>query len=788
MAGLRYRPGLPPAERQSLTYRPGAAPEALIEQAHESITRRRAERQARLAHPGVSGRDRALYSRLMLRGPAQPLDPVHALELPLALFALQIPLTLQLLIHDRAELAIICGADDTPVVLQAVHGADPTFDVTVEPHQPPTRVAERLIGSIQRSSHGDVLPLRDLDSFDPIDPLNRIFGAALPLGGDTFELRYLARPIDAVRFKQAASELTRPRVPLSFTEVIATLIGKGPRIARFEPRLQRQLEERLLAAPPVELLVAISLAGSDPTRLEHKARGISAALASRFDAGHGGLTTTEWRRSSAPLPLATDWKQRPSGVLVTVTELAALYHRPAQDSVIPVAHLKRPPTLLPPELEHARGILLGTHRQHEREVPIHLPVDELRLGHLVALGKTRVGKTTLGHQIVAQLPRLLPEASLCIIDPNGDWALDFAARSVRPDRIDRTYLLELGDTEHPPALPILSPPAGVALDTFIKTTFETFKLIFRDHWSPTRMETIAFKTLAALCQVPGSTLRDVERLYTNPAFRQRLIARLPDADLRAYWSAFDRLSSSEQTSRTDPILNRLSVFTRARAIRNITCRTDDGFDIGAVLAEGADVLISTAGADIRDEADLLIEFLVARLQLAMFARLGTSGRRRPVALAIDESQHLKGPALPSLLSEAAKTGLFVVAMSQFLDQWTEPLANAILGNVGTTVVFAVGPNDSRRLGHALRPFRAEDAEDLDKFEALVKLRVDGRSMPAVDIRTLPVASPRNETALQRIREQTRARFTRPRAEVEREPGFESGQPIWGYEAEDIEEE
>jgi hypothetical protein len=165
---------------------------------------------------------------------------------------------------------------------------------------------------------------------------------------------------------------------------------------------------------------------------------------------------------------------------------------------------------------------------------------------------------------------------------------------------------------------------------------------------------------------PGSTLLDIEKLYTIPGFRRRILSRVPDEVVRDYWNQFDEWSATEQRQRTDPIRSRISVFTRSRAIRNITCRADAGFDIAQLIDEGADVLVSTVGPDIHGEADLLIEFLVSRIHLAMFSRLGSSQPRIPVFLMIDESQHIKGRSLPVLLSEAAKTGLCVVALTQYL--------------------------------------------------------------------------------------------------------------------------
>jgi len=311
-------------------------------------------------------------------------------------------------------------------------------------------------------------------------------------------------------------------------------------------------------------------------------------------------------------------------------------------------------------------------------------------------------------------------------------------------------------------------------------------LLLEDQHFSSRMEDILFNTIAALAPIPDTTLREIPKLYNDPRFRQSVIARTTDDETRDFWMDFHELSQSEQSLQTRPLAHRIRSFTRSEPMRNITCQTE-GFDIGQLINEGADILISTAGPEIHGEANLLIDFLICRIQLAMFARLGTSGPRRPVFLFIDESQHVKGSSLPLLLSEGAKTGICVILLSQYLDQWTEKLRLNALGNVGNIITFQVGPNDSRRLSNVLSPFTSADAENLDKFEALVKMRVDGRTIPTFNINTLPLIGEPDETTYDRVREQSRARFTKPKDQLKsRIP--ESFAAAFTHEPTDVEED
>src|SRR5262249_15053416 len=157
---------------------------------------------------------------------------------------------------------------------------------------------------------------------------------------------------------------------------------------------QRALEDRLgLAQPGFEVQGLVALAGNDRTSLASRARSLRATFAQCFDAGYGGLTLEPWSGPGSPRAL-----------YLTAGELAALWH-PATSGVRVrgVVHRRRPESPLPPPAMRARGFLLGVHPQRGREVPVHLPSQDLQAGPLVAAGKTGVGKSTLQHQLARQM-------------------------------------------------------------------------------------------------------------------------------------------------------------------------------------------------------------------------------------------------------------------------------------------------------------------------------------------------------------------------------------------------
>lgn len=88
----------------------------------------------------------------------------------------------------------------------------------------------------------------------------------------------------------------------------------------------------------------------------------------------------------------------------------------------------------------------------------------------------------------------------------------------------------------------------------------------------------------------------------------------------------------------------------------------------------------------------------------------------------------------------------------------------------------------------LSPFEAAYLENLDRHWAVAKLHIGGKTMPPIEIQTLPIEHETNEERLEQIRRQTRLRYGKPRREVEQEFGQVHRTPAAFGRVYDIDEE
>lgn len=694
---------------------------------------------------------------LRVVAPATPLDAALCTGVLAALHATRLTLMLEVRAErQRVDVGIKAHPFLLTAVSRAIRGAAPAWDVG--PVDPPPRLGRSCyIGWLERPVTTQWAPLRGVGSFDGADPLNALLEAVQELiANEQLIVRFLVNPA-----RRALRALIYEAITMPSKDG-----PDAPREPRFGRTRQRPLEARL-HGPAFEVIPIVALAGNDRDRLLQRARSVDRVFRGLYNAGFGGLEIAAWGWGATPQTFPTAWPPKTVGNYLTADELAALWH-PASSLVHApgVAVLKRPSLPLPLPALGRSGVAFGIHRHRGSDRTVHQPLADLRTAPMLVLGKTGAGKSTFLHSLARQLLVLPEQQGLCLIDPNWDLARDIATFSIPAEREAQTFLFEFDDA-CPEGLPVFAVPPNVSPDAFVAATFSCLKLIFADAWSTTRMEDAVFAITATLCRRPSSTLLDVPRLLADATFRRQATVGVTDPVAREFWRDFGQLSDAARRQLAQPILYRVRSLYRTPAMRHIVCRTD-GPDFGALLDAGTVLLFSLANPSLSAEADLLGELLISRIHLALQGRLRRStDQRRPVAIVIDESQRFSGGSLPILLREGRKLGAApIVLATQYLDAWGERLAQAVAGNLGTLVAFRSGPEDARKLRANLTPFTPEQLEQLDRFEAIVKYHVDGASLPAIDVRTLPIDSGIDQQRLERIRAATKSRFGRPRADIE----------------------
>lgn len=371
-----------------------------------------------------------------------------------------------------------------------------------------------------------------------------------------------------------------------------------------------------------------------------------------------------------------------------------------------------------------------------------------RLRHVYILGKTGVGKSTLMLTQIAQ--DLARGHGLALFDPHGslvDEVLGFVPRS----RTEDVVLIESGAASVP-ALNVfragrtLHPDVGRFTTEFVSC----LRRVWKDSWGP-RLEHILRAGTLAVAAHPRASVMLLYRFFVDEALRKKVVERSTDAFVRTFWlREWASYSKSLQAEALSPILNKLGTLVSPGPVASLLASERSRFDAADILASGRIVLAKLSVGELGDEGSALVgSILLSLIQLAAFRR---TMHARPFYLYLDEFQRFAGDGTRILLAEGRKYGIGLVLAHQFLAQLDDDMQAAVLGNVGTKVIFRVGADDAETLAPGFEPqFTRADLEARGAYEAAVKLLSKGLELPPFSARTVRPDRPASAADLGVIR-------------------------------------
>jgi hypothetical protein len=146
-------------------------------------------------------------------------------------------------------------------------------------------------------------------------------------------------------------------------------------------------------------------------------------------------------------------------------------------------------------------------------------------------------------------------------------------------------------------------------------------------------------------------------------------------------------------------------------------------------------------------------------------------KREDFYLYVDEFQNFATDTFASILSEARKFKLNLNITNQYIAQIPEEIRDAIIGNVGTLVSFRVGVPDAEFMAKEFEPVADQnDLNNIDAFNAYVKLLVDNAPVRPFSMQTIKDDAPENAELGKAIHQLSRLKHGRDVRQVNAEVG------------------
>ncbi|MBI2405608.1 ATP-binding protein [Candidatus Microgenomates bacterium] len=460
-------------------------------------------------------------------------------------------------------------------------------------------------------------------------------------------------------------------------------------------------------------------------------------------------------------------KPLPQGNILTVDELATLWHLPTEPlSRIPTISwggklMSEPPENLPIGTSQEKDEINFFARADFKGKPTVFGVKRVdRRRHMYLIGKTGTGKSTLIANMAINDMR--NREGVAVIDPHGDLS-DILLDYVPSFRINDIVYLDAADRNYPFHLNLFEGAESGQHDLIASGIVAIFYKLYHYSWGP-RLEYVFRNAILTLLEQPGSTLVDIPRLLTDRGFREKIVSQSKDRILVNFWKKeFEGMGERLQAETISPILNKVGQFVSSPLIRNIIGHPRSTINLGKIMNEGKILVLNLSQGKLgEDNSSLLGAMVVTKLQLAAMERVNVpESERRDFFLYVDEFQNFATTSFIKILSEARKYRLSLVLANQYIAQVPEDVQKAILGNVGSLVSFVVSAQDAHVLAQEFGDvYKEEDLVALDNWQVVVKMAIEGKTSRPFVATTLPLPRSRNKNRA-KIINVSRERYAKP---------------------------
>ena len=427
-----------------------------------------------------------------------------------------------------------------------------------------------------------------------------------------------------------------------------------------------------------------------------------------------------------------------------VREAAALWHPPGEGDETPLVERSGSRALAPLPRGVRSGAPVGDATGGApREVNFS---DDLLRRHHLYVARTRMGKSTMMHHVVAH--KLREKAAgrdsdaIVVVDPHADLVAGLLEQ-VPESIIHKVRLIDLADDAGTPGINLLDTRIFADRDRTADSVVRVARGLW-DQWGP-RMQSILEHTVKTLHEANGQrdaagqyTILDGMKLISDGRFRAEALGQVHDPYLLEWWVRdFDNWHRQYRSEAIAPVQTRLAYYASSKKARAILGQSRSTIDLRESILSGGVIFISTAQGSVGKDVSALVGASLLNLVDSVIReqeRLPLN-QRRGALVVVDEMQSMPGVDYESMLSELGKYGASFILATQSLaklDDLSRTMQDTILANVGCLAVFQVAGSDARRLVWELGKDRVseDDITSLPVHHCYVRATVGTDRMPA----------------------------------------------------------
>lgn len=457
-------------------------------------------------------------------------------------------------------------------------------------------------------------------------------------------------------------------------------------------------------------------------------------------------------------------------MVLSQSEVLSLYHFPLPSTETPNIRFRKARRAAAPAKLPQSGVLLGYNEFRGAKTPIYLQKDDRRR-HVYSIGQTGTGKSTLFKNMALQ--DIENGDGVAVIDPHGELVKDLLPHIPRW-RAEDVIIFDPRDTERPLGLNMLEAKDISQRDLVVQEIvgiIEKLATRLNPEAVGPMFEHYLRNALLTLIEDPEATLVDVPRLFTDQNFRKWIVDKVENPIVKQFWEQEYAQSQKGQQAADmlSYVISKLGRFISNDIIRNIIGQSQSSFDVRKIMDQKKILLVNLSKGAIGDiNADLLGFVLVSKLQIAALGRTDIpEEQRNDFYLYLDEFQNFTTDTVGTILSEARKYRLDLNLTHQFIAQLSDPIREAVFGNVGTVISYRIGVDDTELMGKQFAPvFDEYDLLNIERAQAYIRLLYQNEPQRPFSLSPLPPPKGGDPKLAELLTELSRLKYGRPRTEVE----------------------
>lgn len=456
-------------------------------------------------------------------------------------------------------------------------------------------------------------------------------------------------------------------------------------------------------------------------------------------------------------------------MILNTEELASIFHLPNKFIGTPNIFWLKSRVLPGPTDIPEEGTLMGENHYRGEIKPIRI-ADNDRRRHIYMIGKTGTGKTTLYLSMIKQ--DIEKGYGCAFIDPNGD-AAEEVLRFVPKERAEDVVYFDPSDAERPQGLNLLEWKRPEDKDYLIAEWLEIFYKLFDpnrtgmvgpqfEHWGRNAALTI-------MAQPGGGSLIEIPRLFTDDEFREKCISYVTDPVVQAFWKQqMAKTADFHKSEMYNYFISKFGRFMTNDVMRNIIGQPKSSFDFREIMDKGKILIVNLSKGKLGETNSYLLGMiLVSKIQVAAFQRADTPEEdRKDFFLYVDEFQNFTTDSFKTILSEARKYRLCLAIAHQYIQQLSEPIRDACIGNAGTIISYRVGAQDAEFLVKEFPGVTIPDMTNLPFANMYVKLLINGTPSKTFSMRGIKPETIQSKELTESIRQLSRLKYGKDKKGVE----------------------